>query len=138
MVTVLRSVLVGVLVGGVLGALARAMMRLVAIGAGDEPEFHLGVSLAILSLFAVSALGTCLARAYDLSGWALALVVLLSSGPLFMMASAFGVGETAEISDHDLAGPWKAELLAMAAVIIGMTLVTPYAGWRAGRLARRR
>ncbi len=136
---VVRGLLLGALVGVVLGSLARALMRLVAIGmgVGVEPEFHLGVSLAIVSLFVLAGGGAGLARSLTLKAWQSALIVLATTVPLWLMAGAFALGETQDILDLDLTPPWTVELLAMAALIIGLVLVTPYAGWRTGRPRRR-
>jgi hypothetical protein len=132
------GVLCGALVGAVLGVLARALMRLVAIGMTVETEYHLGSSLAIVSLFVVAGAGAGLARALGLRWWQAALVVVLSAAPLVVVGTAFAIGETQEILDRDLTEAWRAELLAMAAVIAATVLVTPYAGWRSGGPVARR
>jgi hypothetical protein len=126
--------------GVVLGALARAFMRLVAVGMGVDvqPEFNLGASIAILSLFALSGAGAGAARSLELPERQSAIVVLGSSLPLLLTGLVFSIGETREILDLDLTPPWTVELLAMSAVIAGLVLVTPYAGWRVGRRRRRR
>ncbi|MCW2762142.1 MAG: hypothetical protein JWR85_2343 [Marmoricola sp.] len=133
MYLVLRGLIVGVAVGVVFGSLARALMRLVAIGMAIEPEFHLGVSLAIVLLFVVSGIGAGVVGALYWRSWRLALVLLATSAPLLLMGAGFGIGEIREVLDQDLSGPWTAELLAMSGVIIFVALVTPYLGWRAGR-----
>ncbi|MCW2848807.1 MAG: hypothetical protein JWR90_2781 [Marmoricola sp.] len=128
---VFRGLVAGVLVGVVLGALARALMRLVAIGMATDPEFHLGASLAVVGLFVLSAAGASVSRVL-LLGWRLVVALLVTSAPLLVLGTAFAVGEAPEILDHDLTPPWTIELFALAAVIAGVALVTPYAGWRAG------
>lgn len=135
---VVLGLLCGAVTGAVFGVLARALMRLVAIGMTVETEYHLGSSLAIVSLFVVAGAGAGLARALGLRGWLAALVLLLSAAPLFVLGTAFAIGETGEILDRDLTPPWRAELLAMAAVIFATVLVTPYAGWRSGGPVARR
>ena len=133
-----RGFVFGALLGVVLGVLARSLMRLVAIGMAIEPELNVGASIAIVSLFVVAGSGAGAARALDVRTWQRALLVVLSSAPLLVMGTTFAVGEIVEILDLDLTLPWTIELMAMSAVILGTALVTPYAGWRAGRRAARR
>jgi hypothetical protein len=135
MLIVLRGLLSGTAIGVVFGALARVLMRLVAIGMGNEPEFDLSASLAIVSLFAISGAGAGAAGAVGLRSWGLALAVVLTSAPLLVTGAAFALGEIGEILDHDLTLPWLVELLALSGVIVATMLLTPYAGWRAGRRA---
>jgi hypothetical protein len=132
------GLLCGALVGALLGMLARALMRLVAIGMTVETEYHLGTSLAVVSLFALAGAGAGLARALDVGGWRAGLVLVVGAAPLFVVGLAFVLGETAEILDRDLTPLWQAELVAMAAVIDATVLVTPYAGWRAAGPTTRR
>ncbi|MEO7351236.1 MAG: hypothetical protein ABIR34_10630 [Marmoricola sp.] len=138
MMLVVRGCVFGVAMGLVLGVLARALMRLIAIGMTIEPEFHLGPSIAIVSLFVISAAGAAAARALDLGGWRVALLLVLTSAPLLVMGSAFASGEIGDILARDLTPPWTVELLALAGVIVGIVLVTPYAGWRVGVRGRGR
>ncbi|MET0997729.1 MAG: hypothetical protein ABWX73_03350 [Marmoricola sp.] len=127
------GLVVGALVGLFFGVLARALMRLVAIGMAIEPELDRGATAALVSLFVVSGAGAGAGAAFRLRTWRLALVLVLSSAPLFLMGVAFGVGEVIEIIDLDLTLPWMIELLALSGVIVAVVLVTPYAAWRAGR-----
>jgi H+/Cl- antiporter ClcA len=138
MVQVVRGVLLGALVGAVLGALARAFMHLVEIGMGFEADFHVDVSIGVAILFVISGAGAGVARSLDLRGWQSGLVVLASSAALYVVAGAYANDKVRQILDHDFTPPWTIELIAMVAVIVGLALVTPYAGWRVGRPRLRR
>lgn len=133
MLRLLRALLAGAAVGVILGALARALMRLVAIGMTIETELHVGASLAIVSLFLVSGAGAGVAAALSVNRWIEALVLVVSSAPLFVMGGLFTVGEVGEVRDRDLGLIWTGELLALSTVIVALVLVTPPAAWRAGR-----
>ena len=133
MLRVVRALVFGAATGVGLGVLARALMRLIAIGMGIELEFNRGASIAIVSLFVVSGAGAAAARAFGLRTWQLGLVLLVSSAPLLVMGTTFAVGEFAEILDRDLTLPWLVVLLALSSAIIAAALLTPYAGWRAAR-----
>jgi hypothetical protein len=133
MMRIVRGIVFGALIGVVLGSLSRALMRLVAIGMGTEPEFDREASLSVVSLFVLSGAGAGAARAFDLRTWRLALVLVLSSAPLLVVGTAFSIDEIREILDRDLTVPWKVELILLSGVIVLALLLTPYAGWRAGR-----
>jgi hypothetical protein len=133
MMRIVRGIVFGALIGMVLGSLSRALMRLVAIGMGTEPEFDREASLSVVSLFVLSGAGAGAARAFDLRTWRLALVLVLSSAPLIVVGTAFSIDEIREILDRDLTVPWKVELILLSGVIVLALLLTPYAGWRAGR-----
>ena len=138
MMRVVRGLLFGAALGLFFGAIARALMRLVAIGMGDEPELDVGVSVTLIGIFIVSGAGAGAARAAHIPTWGRALAIFLTSAPLVVMGTVFGVGEVAEILDRDLTPPWVVELLALSAVIFAIVLLTPYTGWRAGRRVDRR
>lgn len=133
----LRALFAGAAVGVVLGALARALMRLVAIGMTIEPEFHPGASIALVSLFVVSGAGAGLAAVLTLNRWLRSLVLLVPTIPLLLFGGAFTIGEVGEVRDRHLDPIWTGELLAVSTVIVALALVTPYAAWRAGgRMSR--
>ena len=108
-------------------------MRLVAIGMGIEHEFNLGASLAIVTLFVLSAAGTAAARVIALRTWRRALILVLSSAPLLGMGAVFAYGEINEVLERDVTLAWLVELLILSGVIVGTALLTPFAGWRAAR-----
>lgn len=133
MLRVVRAVFFGAVVGLVLGVIARALMRLVAIGMTTELEFNRGASLAIVGLFVISGAGAGAARAFDLRTWQLGIVFLLTSAPLLITGTAFAVGEINDVLNRDLKTPWLVVLLALSGGILAAVLLTPYAGWRAAR-----
>lgn len=137
MMRVVRGLVFGAALGLFFGALARALMRLVAIGMGDEPELDVGVSVTLIGLFVISGAGAGAARAARIPTWGRALTIVVTSAPLLLTGAAFGVGEVAEILDRDLTPPWTIELLLVSVVILAMVLLTPYTGWRGGRRAAR-
>lgn len=110
-------------------------MHLLEIGKGLDPEFHLGAAIAVVSLFVLSGAGAGAARSLDLDAWQTALVILVSSTAVLIEGAIVADRELKEILDLDLTPPWTIELVAMVAVIVGLVLVTPYAGWRAGHRA---
>ena len=105
MVGVIRALVSGALLGAVIGVVARLLMRLVALVAGDEPAFTWGASLAIVGLFVVSAAGAAAAATLASRRWLAALVVLATSFPVLLMGTAIGLGEVVavEAEAHDLA-----------------------------------
>jgi hypothetical protein len=133
---VIRALLLGAATGAVLGTLARALMRLVAIGMTIETQFRVGASLAIVAMFVVSGAGACVARVLDVSTRTRALVVLGSSAPLALMGTAFAIDEIGDVMDLEFTPPWTAELLFLASVILALMLATPYAAWRAAPTER--
>ncbi len=133
MLRVVRAVLFGAVVGLVLGVIARALMRLVAIGMTTELEFNRSASVAIVGLFVISGAGAGAARAFDLPNWQLGIVFLLTSAPLLIIGTAFAVGEINDVLNRDLKTPWLVVLLALSGGILAAALLTPYAGWRAAR-----
>jgi hypothetical protein len=133
---VIRALLLGAATGAVLGTMARALMRLVAIGMTIETQFRVGASLAIVALFAVSGAGACVARNLDVSTRTRALVVLGSSAPLALMGTAFAIDAVGDVMDLEFTPPWTAELLFLAGVILALMLATPYAAWRAAPTER--
>ena len=136
MVQVVRGIVLGALMGAVLGALARAFMHLVEIGMGLDPVFHLRPSIATASLFVIAGVGAGLARSLWLRWWQSALIIVASSAALLVTVGSYADDKVRQILDLDLTPPWTIELVAMVAVIAGLALVTPYAGWRVG-LSRR-
>ncbi len=135
---IVRGLLLGAATGVVLGALVRGLMRLVAIGMGSEPAFHLGASIGIVSLFLLACAGAATARAVDLRRAWKALILVVTSAPLLLMGAMFTVVEVSEVRDRDLHPLWTIELLILSTVIVAITLATPLAGWRVGRPARSR
>ncbi len=133
MLRVVRALVFGTAIGAVLGVLARALMRLIAIGMGLELEFNRVATIAIVSLFVVSGAGAAAAGVFGLRTWRLGLVLIVSSAPLLIMGTTFAVGEIDEILDRDFTLPWKVVLLAVSGAIVAAAFLTPYAGWRAGR-----
>lgn len=136
MMLVVRRLLLGAVLGVVLGSLACALVHLVKIGEGLDPEFHLASSIGVVMLFVLSGAGAAAGRALDLRAWQSAIVLLASSAPVLVVGAALTMGEIDEILARDLTPPWTIELVAMVAVIAGVVLVTPYAGWRVGRRRR--
>jgi hypothetical protein len=135
---VLRGLLLGGAAGVFLGVLARGLMRLIGLGNGVQVEFHLGVSLAIVSLFAASGAGAGLAGSLGLPRWAATLLVLVTSAPLFLMGGAIGLVEVVAVIEDPLSLARTAGLLALAGLIGLCVLATPYAAWRVGRARPRR
>ena len=136
--SVLRGLLLGVVTGVVLGVLVRALMRLVAIGMGSEPEFHLGASIGIVSLFVLACAGAATARALELRRAWKALILVVTSAPLLLMGGMFTLVEVSEVRNRDLHPLWTIELLILSTVIVAIALATPLAGWRVSRPARSR
>jgi hypothetical protein len=135
-IQVVRGLVLGALVGALLGAVSRALMHLVDIGMGFDPDFHVDVSVGIAILFVLSGAGAGVARSLGLRGWQSGFVILMSSVGLLVAAGTYADDKVQQILDRDLTPPWTIELVAMVAVIVGLALVTPYAGWRVGRSSR--
>ena len=129
----MRALVSGALLGAVIGVVARLLMRLVALLAGDQPSFTWGASLAIVGLFVVPAGGAAAATLAS-RRWLAALVVVATSFPVVLMGTAIGVSEVVSALDEGVAGLRRLALLVVAALILVLALATPYLGWRlAGR-----
>jgi len=131
-VRVMRALVSGALLGAVIGVVARLLMRLVALVAGDEPAFTWGASLAIVGLFVVSAAGAAAAATLTSRRWLAALVVLATSFPVLLMGTAIGLGEVVAAIDEGIAGAARLALFVLAVAILGLAFATPYLGWRVG------
>ena len=123
----------GALLGVLLGAAARLLMRVVALGSGLVPEFHLEVTAVLLGLFALSGAGAALAGALAWRGLTLALAVGMSSAILMFFGAVFTVGEVRDLLHAGLPTLDTSWLLVVSAMILLLVVATPFSGWRAGR-----
>ena len=119
------GVMAAVVAGALLGGVARVLMRLVTLAAGQPGAFSVTGSLAIVMLFVAAAVpGALFAAFWRRRGRSLVLV----AGSLLLCVPTLGVGLTDLSSISDLTGlQWVgagAATLAILATVLALPVVT--------------
>lgn len=118
------------LIGVAFGLIARLTMRLITIIEGDEPEFTIGATAGIVSVFVLAALGGAwggLLAAHRRIGFGLA---ALATFPVTMLGIGIGGGDLIQSVDDQSAGVFALILLGTLLIAI-CVFASPVLSWRA-------